>query len=104
MGNNLKYKDMNSSVLFFRGSVNSCYYKFNGKTFEANPITINKLKEELSAPFKVKFHGLSRAQVGKVIGYLLDNTMDVKIKKINTKENNNIYIMKFEALFIRQKK
>ena len=32
---------------------------------------------------------------------MLDSTIDVKIKKINTETNN---LLKFEALFIRQKK
>lgn len=100
LGNNLNYEDMNLSVLFFR-SGKSYYYKFNGKTYEVNAITINKLKEKLSIPFKVQFSGLSRAQIGRVIGDLLDSTIDVKIKKINAKTNN---LLKFEALFIRQKK
>jgi len=100
LGNNLNYEDMNLSVLFFR-SGKSYYYKFNGKTYEVNAITINKLKEKLSIPFKVQFSGLSRAQIGRVIGDLLDSTIDVKIKKISAKTNN---LLKFEALFIRQKK
>lgn len=91
---------MNLSVVFFR-SGKSYYYKFNGETYEVNAITINKLKEKLSVPFKVQFSGLSRAQIGRVIGDLLDSTIDVKIKMINDKTNN---MLKFEALFIRQKK
>lgn len=100
LGNNLNYEDIKSSVLFFR-SGKSYYYTFNGKTYEVNAITVNKLKEILSVPFKVQFSGLSRSQIGKVIGDLLDSTIDVKIKKINDETNN---ILKFEALFIRQKK
>lgn len=100
LGNNLNYEDIKSSVLFFR-SGKSYYYTFNGKTYEVNAITVNKLKEILSVPFKVQFSGLSRAQIGRVIGDLLDSTIDVKIKMINDKTNN---MLKFEALFIRQKK
>lgn len=100
LGNNLNYEDIKSSVLFFR-SGKSYYYTFNGKTYEVNAITVNKLKEILSVPFKVQFSGLSRAQIGRVIGDLLDSTIDVKIKMINDKTNN---ILKFEASFIRQKK
>ncbi len=100
LGNDLNNEDKISLVLFFR-SGKSYYYNFNGKTCELNTITINKLKEKLSVPFKVQFSGLSRAQIGKVIGDLLDNTIDVKIKKINAKTNS---LLKFEALFIRQKK
>lgn len=87
-------------VLFFRNG-KSYYYKFNGKTCEVNAITINKLKENLSIPFKVQFSGLSRAQTTRIIVALLDNTMDVKIKKINTEISD---LLKFEATFIRQKK
>ena len=100
MGNNLNNEDKISLVLFFR-SGKSYYYNFNGKTYEVNAITINKLKGNLSIPFKVQFSGLSRAQIGRVIGDLLDSTIDVKIKMINDKTNN---MLKFEALFIRQKK
>ena len=100
MGNNLNNEDKISLVLFFR-SGKSYYYNFNGKTYEVNAITINKLKGNLSIPFKVQFSGLSRAQIGRVIGDLLDDTIDVKIKKINAETNN---LLKFEALFIRQKK
>lgn len=100
LGNNLNNEDKVSSVLFFR-SGKSYHYNFNGKTYEVNAITINKLKEKLSIPFKVQFSGLSRAQIGRVIGDLLDDTIDVKIKKISSETNN---LLKYEALFIRQKK
>ena len=44
---------------------------------------------------------MSRAQIERIIGELLDSTIDVKIKKTYDKTNN---LLKFEALFIRQKK
>ncbi len=91
--------DLTTSVLFYR-SGKSYYYNFNGKTYEVNAITINKLKESLNVPFKIQFSGLSRAQIGRVIGDLLDSTIDVKIKKINAETNN---LLKYEAIFIRQK-
>lgn len=100
MNSNLNYECIGKPVLFFRKG-KSYYYNFNGKTCEVNAITINKLKENLSIPFKVQFSGLSKAQTGRIIVALLDNTMDVKIKKINTETSN---LLKFEATFIRQKK
>lgn len=100
LSNNLKNEYDISSVLFFRDR-KSYYYNFNGKIHEINSITINKLKENLSVPFKVQFSDLSRAQIERIIGELLDSTIDVKIKKIYDKTNN---LLKFEALFIRQKK
>ena len=98
MSNNSNYEKFNSSVLFFR-SGKSYYYNFNGYTHEVNAITINKLKEKLILPFNVLFSGLSRAQIGRIIGSLLDNTTNVEIKKINDKKNN---ILRFEAIFTRQ--
>jgi len=92
--------DLTTSVLFYR-SGKSYYYNFKGKTYEVNAITINKLKESLNVPFKIQFSGLSRAQIRRVIGDLLDSTIDVKIKKINAETNN---LLKYEAIFIRQKK
>ena len=98
MSNNSNYEKFNSSVLFFR-SGKSYYYNFNGYTHKVNAITINKLKEKLILPFNVLFSGLSRAQIGRIIGSLLDNTTNVEIKKINDKKNN---ILRFEAIFTRQ--
>ena len=100
MSNDLNNEYNISSVLFFRDG-KSYYYNFNGKIHEINSITINKLKENLSVPFKVEFSDLSRAQIERIIGELLDSTIDVKIKKTYDKTNN---LLKFEALFIRQKK
>lgn len=100
MSNDLNNEYNISSVLFFRDR-KSYYYNFNGKIHEINSITINKLKENLSVPFKVEFSDLSRAQIERIIGELLDSTIDVKIKKTYDKTNN---LLKFEALFIRQKK
>lgn len=100
MDNNLNYECMSTPVLFFR-SGKSYYYNFNGKTYEVNAITINKLKENLSVPFKVWFSGLSKAQMGRITGDLLDNTMDIKMQKINDKTSN---LLKFEVTFIRKKK
>ena len=99
MSNDLNNEYNISSVLFFRDR-KSYYYNFNGKIHEINSITINKLKENLSVPFKVEFSDLSRAQIERIIGELLDSTIDVKIKKTYDKTNN---LLKFEALFIRQK-
>lgn len=100
LSNDLNNEYNISSVLFFRDG-KSYYYNFNGKIHEINSITINKLKENLSVPFKVEFSDLSRAQIERIIGELLDSTIDVKIKKTYDKTNN---LLKFEALFIRQKK
>lgn len=100
LSNDLNNEYNISSVLFFRDR-KSYYYNFNGKIHEINSITINKLKENLSVPFKVEFSDLSRAQIERIIGELLDSTIDVKIKKTYDKTNN---LLKFEALFIRQKK
>lgn len=90
---------MDIKVLFFRNGT-SCFYNFNGKTCEANVITMNKLKENLSIPFKVQFSGLSRAQIQKVIGYFLDNTIDVEIRMINVKKSN---LLNMEAVFVKKK-
>lgn len=69
--------------------------------YEINAITINKLKEKLNEPFKVQFYAMSRAQIEKVVADLLDNTMDVTIKKINNEKDN---ILRFEATFTQQKR
>lgn len=105
LSNNLNNEYDVSPVLFFRNG-KSYYYNFNGKTHEVNSITINKLKETLSVPFKVQFSGLSKVQMRSIIRDLLDrdlldSAIEVKMKKINTETNN---LLTFEALFIRQKK
>ena len=100
MSNNLKNKNLQLSISFFRRG-KSYYYNFNGEMYEINAITINKLKEKLNEPFKVQFYAMSRAQIEKVVADLLDNTMDVTIKKINSEKDN---ILRFEATFTQQKR
>lgn len=90
----------NTSVTIFRNG-KSYYYQFNDKQYEINAITINKLKERLDIPFKVGFYALSRAQIGKIIGMLLDKTLEVQLKQINNQSDN---ILRYEASFQYQKK
>lgn len=97
----MKDNSENISVVFFRHG-KSYYFKYNDEACEEIKLyTLNKLREHLNIPFKVKFIGMSKAQVGRVIGTLLDNTMDVSIKKINSEKDN---LLLYEASFFHLKK
>lgn len=100
MNNNFRNNDVKLSVSFFRKG-KSYYYELNEEIYEINNITINKLKEKLNVPFKVKFYTMSRAQIEKIIAYLLDSTMDVLIKQI-AKEKDDMLII--EATFVEKKR
>lgn len=97
----MKDNNENISVVFFRQG-KSYYFKYNDEACEEiKSYTLNKLREHLNIPFKVKFIGMSKAQVGRVIRTLLDNTTDVSIKKINSEKDN---LLRYEANFFHSKK
>lgn len=91
---------INTKVLFYRKG-KKYYFKFNNKIYECNRITINKLKEQLILPYKVEFFGMSRAQFGRVLSNLLDNTTDVKFQKEKNEKDN---ILRFQAVFFEKKR
>ena len=81
LNNDLNTCELGISVIFFRRG-KSYYYTYKGKTYEINKISINKLKEKLTVPFKVRFLALSRAQIEKIIYSFLDKDTDVVYDKI----------------------
>lgn len=87
------------TILFFRKG-KSYYYKYNGKIYKLNMININNLKENLITPYKIVFYAMSKAQIGRVIVDLLDESTDVKLKRINSEKENFI---KYEAIFSQEK-
>lgn len=92
---------LETSVVFFRQG-KSYYFKYNDQlSKKINSYTINKLKESLNVPFKVQFVGVSRVAIARIISNLLDNTMDVLIKRI---KNNEDSLLRYEAIFVEQKK
>lgn len=90
-----KYK-----VSFYRQG--KSYYFYDCKKEESSPvsaITMGRLKERLTLPFDVEFLGLSRAQMGKIVANLLQDTMDVEIIKVMSSKSNKL---KFEAKFTKK--
>ena len=81
LNNDLNTCELDISVIFFRRG-KSYYYTYKGETYEINKISINKLKEKLTVPFKVRFLALSRAQIEKIIYSFLDKDTDVVYDKI----------------------
>lgn len=89
----------NDSVLFYRYG-KEYYFKYNGNVFSVSRVTIDKLKQKLSLPFKVTFSGLSRSQIGRIIKDLLQESMNVELIKIMKPESN---ILLHEARFMKKK-
>ena len=100
MDENNDFEKIKSKVLFYREGINY-YIKFNNKNYECNSISINKLKEQLILPYKISFYGMSRAQLGKVLSKLLDNTTDVNFQRVIKGKDN---ILRFEVIFFEKKK
>ena len=100
MDENNDFEKIKSKVLFYREGINY-YFKFNNKNYECNSISINKLKEQLILPYKISFYGMSRAQLGKVLSKLLDNTTDVNFQRVIKGKDN---ILRFEVIFFEKKK
>ena len=96
MNNLSKYDD----VSFYREG-KTYYFHYNGRNFEVNIININKLKEQLKLPYNVMFYGMSRAQIGKVIGCLLDDTTSYRIYKASNFGSN---VLQYNVIFFQKKK
>lgn len=93
----LNKETLKLSIIFFKKG-KSYYFKYDNEICsEVTSYNINKLKEHLNSPFKVKFIGMSKSEIKKIIAYLLDDTMEVSIKKINSEKEN---LLIFEASFI----
>lgn len=100
MNKNNDFEKLETKVLFYREGKNY-YFKFNNKIYECNSININKLKKQLLLPYKISFYGMSRAQFGRVLSSLLDNTTDVKFQSEKNEKDN---ILRFDALFFEKKR
>lgn len=98
MNNNLNISELEISCLFFRCG-KSYYYTYKGETYEINKISINKLKEKLTVPFKFRFLALSRAQIEKIVYSFLDKDTDVVYDKIIKHS-----VLMLEATFIHEKR
>lgn len=87
-------------VFFYRQG--KSYYFYDSKkeeTFEVSAVTITRLKERLTLPFDVEFSGLSRAQMGRIVNDLLQDTMDVEIIKVVSPKINKL---KFKIKFTKK--
>lgn len=91
---------MKEKLLFFRKG-KSYYYIFDNQQYLCNSQNIRNLKEKLILPSKIVFKGLSRAQVGRVIGSLLDNSTDFVFSKVNKDSDN---ILKLEVIIYQVSK
>jgi len=100
MDKNSNFEKIETKVLFYREGKNY-YFKFNNKKYECNSMTINKLKEQLLLPYKISFHGMSRAQFEKVLLDLLDNNTDFNFQISKNKIDN---ILKFDAVLFEKKR
>ena len=71
---------------------------------EINNDSIKLLKENITFPIKMQCIGLSRSQIGKVVGYLKKDVINVFFKKIESKKNNNSELLLcYDVLFINEK-
>lgn len=100
MSKNNNFEKLEIKVIFYREG-KEYYFRFNNNKYECNCITINKLKERLVLPYKIVFYGMSRAQLGRVLANLLDNTTDVEFQR---KKSENDNALRFEAIFYEKKK
>ena len=71
---------------------------------EINNNTIKLLKENITFPIKMQCRGLSRAQIGKVVGDLKNNEAKVFFKKNKISNNNSSEsLLCYDVLFINEK-
>ena len=80
-------------VIFYRKG-KKYFFKYEGNEYKANNININNLNLVLKLPYIIKFYGLSRAQIGRILTSILDENMNFKLYKIK-KEGSGVleYVM-----------
>ena len=101
----IKFDDYKVDLIIFRVG-KSILFKLKGMVvpLEINNDTIKFLKENITFPIKMQCIGLSRAQIGKVVGDLKNNEINVFFKKIESKKNNNNEsLLCYDVLFINNK-
>jgi len=101
----IKFDDYKVDLVIFRVG-KSILFKMKGMVvpLEINNNTIKLLKENITFPIKMQCIGLSRAQIGKVVGHLKNNEINVFFKKIESKKNNNSELLLcYDVLFINEK-
>ena len=101
----IKFDDYKVDLFLFRIG-KSVLFKLKGMVvpLEINNDTIKLLKENITFPIKMQCIGLSRAQIGKVVGDLKNNEINVFFRKIEPKKNNNgELLLCYEVLFINEK-
>lgn len=75
-------------VIFYRKG-KKYFFKYEGLEYEVNNINMNSLNLVLKLPYIIKFYGLSRAQIGRTLSNILDESMDFKLYKIK-KEGSRV--------------
>lgn len=101
----IKFDDYKVDLVVFRVG-KSILFKIKGMVvpLEINNHTIKLLKENIIFPIKMQCRGLSRAQIGKVVGHLKNNEINVFFRKIESNKNpNNEYLLCYEILFVNKK-
>lgn len=101
----IKFDDYKVDLFLFRIG-KSVLFKLKGMVvqLEINNDTIKFLKENITFPIKMQCVGLSRAQIGKIVGYLKNNEINVFFRKIEPKKNNNgELLLSYEILFINKR-
>ena len=101
----IKFDNYKVELIIFRVG-KSILFKMKGIVvpLEINIDTIKFLKENITFPIKMQCIGLSRAQIGKVVGNLKNNEINVFFRKNEPKKNNNSELLLcYEVLFINEK-
>ena len=101
----IKFDNYNVDLVVFRVG-KSILFKIKGMvvSLEINNDTIKLLKENINFPIKMQCIGLSKAQIGKVVGELKNKETNVFFKKNEPKKNNNSELLLcYDVLFINKK-
>ena len=101
----IKFDDYKVDLVVFRVG-KSILFKMKGMVvpLEINNDTIKLIKENITFPIKMQCIGLSRAQIGKVVGHLKNAKINAFFRKIESiKNNNGEYLLCYEILFVNKK-
>lgn len=101
---NINFKSYEPSIYIFRYG-KYIYYQTKDINIpvQLNNETIEVMKDKVILPLKINFSGLSRAQIGKIIGYIKQDDVNIFAKEYYKPINKKYNLLCYDVLFVYKK-
>lgn len=81
------YNSIQSKIKFIKIE-NGAGFIFNNQLYQCNLDNLKELKSILEPPYKVSFCGLSRANIGRILGDLKNDDNEIFCYRVKNPRNN----------------